>query len=87
MVPTRRDAVGPADHSPRIRGDGPLIRPTWDAMNAILPVFAGMVPRWVRLRRRLRDSPRIRGDGPLRLSARDSVSLFSPYSRGWSQKW
>ena len=23
MVPTRRDAVGPADHSPRIRGDGP----------------------------------------------------------------
>ena len=51
---------------------------------AILPVFAGMVPRGAPLNTPLRYSPRIRGDGPGQMVGWITRHPFSPYSRGWS---
>ena len=50
----------------------------------ILPVFAGMVPRYSPVPVQPRYSPRIRGDGPLAYNAPAGAGGFSPYSRGWS---
>ena len=54
------------------------------AREAILPVFAGMVPPPVFVVMRLSYSPRIRGDGPLSNAPPAFFAPFSPYSRGWS---
>ena len=51
---------------------------------AILPVFAGMVPSPQPPKPKGTHSPRIRGDGPTLHSIAKANCIFSPYSRGWS---
>ena len=50
----------------------------------IFPVFAGMVPTWLKRDGRILNFPRIRGDGPATSSLMSDCGGFSPYSRGWS---
>ena len=55
-----------------------------DAVLAIFPVFAGMVPEAVAAATEKRNFPRIRGDGPGCQAQANYYAQFSPYSRGWS---
>ena len=76
-------AVNADSFSPYSRG---WSRSAWSPVfaRAILPVFAGMVPRRAEKRLNEANSPRIRGDGPIHRYHKPLPLVFSPYSRGWS---
>ena len=81
---TRRGDRSRPAFSPYSRGWSQVTART-ASKDAILPVFAGMVPGCQSGCSAWGDSPRIRGDGPaLALSVADD-DAFSPYSRGWSR--